>query len=531
MASWHDGSVCSRIDLFYSEELATCLSCGSSRDHPYVYEPIKQRSEIRLLKIQPGEGDNPIRGELIKISTNSQHDYDAVSYTWADENGDVTRRFRAFIGTGYVLITRSCQKVLQRIRSRFHTNYVWIDSLCVDQDNLQERGHQVDLMPLIYTRAKKTYVYIGPTTTKDEETLEALASWRVEHDWNADEEPFWVTLNNFLRRPYFFRVWIMQEIALSPNAVILGGEKEYPWSILQNDTALHSLFGHLDQALEKGIVPPLLSLGKRRLRGSAELPVLLRLSRHCQATDHRDRVFALLGLVIGAEAENLVADYGRTTPEVFTWIARYLANTGTAADTLGNLNISQDPTASGSLLEFQHRLQLPSWVPDWTNAGMTFLNRFPEARTFLKNIRFQLHKQDMTMLILTGFIVGYSAKPLSLDQFRRAMLLRSVEPESQFVLFQVAQRKSAMTLSGWNTSGAFVPRFLIILLRDQTNTELDLEALSWRPKDFQDFGTFATAYERECIAFRFIGLLDTESVKPSMSHFHPYQEKRRLWIT
>ncbi|KAG6361118.1 hypothetical protein INS49_009342 [Diaporthe citri] len=415
MASWHDGSVRSRLDLFDSEGLATCLSCGSYRDQPYVYEPIKQRSEMRLLKIQPGEADDPIRGELVIVSTNSQENYDAVSYTWADQTGDATRCFRAFIGIGYVSITRSCQEVLQRIRRRLCTKYVWIDSLCVDQDNLQERGHQVQLMPRIDTRAKKTYVYFGPTTSKDESILEALATGTVEHGWDADEAPFWVALNKFLRRPYFFRVWIIQEIALSPNPVILCGEKVFPWSVLHNDTALQSLPDALYIGLGKRVVSPLLSLGKRRLRNSAELLDLLRLGRHCQSTDPRDRVFALLGLVVDAAAEGLVADYRRSTPEIFTWIARYLANKGIAADVLGNVNMCRDSAGSELLLGFRSQLQLPSWVPDWTNAGTTCLDLFPDAGTYLKNLPFQLDELDMGTLILRGLFIRYGYKYQILD--------------------------------------------------------------------------------------------------------------------
>lgn len=444
MASWHDGSVCSRIDLFESEGLATCLSCGSYRDQPYVYEPIKQKSEMRLLKMQPGEADDPIRGELIIVSTSSQQDYYAVSYTWADQTGDATRRFRAFIGSGYVSITRSCQDVLQRIRNRFYTKCVWIDSLCVDQDNVQERGHQVQLMPHIYTRAKKTYVYVGPTTSKDESILEALATGRVEHVWSADGEPFGVTLNNFLRRPYFFRVWIIQEIALSPNPVILCGEKEFPWSVLQNDTALKSLPHPLTIGLEERVVSPLLSLGKRRLRYSTELPDLLELGRHCQSTDPRDRVFALLGLVVDAEAESLVADYGRSTPEIFTWIARYLANMGTVVDVLGNVNICGDLTGSERLLEFRNQLQLPSWVPDWTNAGTTCLDLFPYARTYLNSLPFQLDEHDMGILVLTGFDIRYTDEQrildrFSLNDFGAAIFVRPHEPLPPFILFQGGQ--------------------------------------------------------------------------------------------
>lgn len=509
MASWHNGSVCSRLDLFESEGFATCLSCGSYRDQPYVYKPIKQRSEIRLLKIQPGEGDDPIRGELVIISTNSQENYDAVSYTWADQTGDKTRPFRAFIGSGYVSITRSCQEVLQRLRNSFFTKCVWIDSLCVDQENAQERGHQVQLMPRIYTRAKKTYVYVGPTTSKDESILEELATGKVEHGWDADEAPFWVALNNFLRRPYFFRVWVIQEIALSPNPVILCGEKLFPWSLLHNDTALQSLPDALTNGLGERVVSPLLSLGKRRLRYSAELPDLLRLGRRCQSEDPRDRVFALLGLVVDAEAESLLADYERSTPEIFTWIARYLANTGTAADVLGNLTVCNYSPGSQRLPEFRNQLhwQLPSWVPDWTNAGTTCLDLFPETRTYLKKLRLplQLDELDMKTLILTGFCISRHTNEhpflfpgwLSLEDWGVTMFVRPHKPWERVILFQVEQDILTRDL----------PEYLIILAPVILgNMNGNSEVPGWK-----DYHFLRLCIRGEWVdTFRFLGLLQVK---------------------
>lgn len=457
---------------------------------------------MRLFKIQPGERDDPIRGELVIISANSQQIYDAVSYTWADQTGDTTRRFRAFIGISYVPITRSCQEVLQRIRSRFYTKCVWIDSVCVDQDNLQERGHQVQLMPLIYTRAKKTYVYVGPTTCRDDSLLEALAVGMEEHGSGADEEPFWVTLNNFLRRPYFFRVWIIQEIALSPNPVIICGDKEFPWSVLQTDTVLQSLPKQLRFRLGECVVSPLLSLGKRRLRCSAELPDLLRLGRHCNSTDPRDRVFALLGLVVGAEAEGLVANYAWHVAQVFTWIARYLARVGTAADVLGNVNMTEH-LAEAESLAFRNRLQLPSWVPDWTDSGTTCLDLFPQARNYLKNLRFQFDEVDMNALILTGVEKRYADENgtwnlLHPEHYVATILVRRYmqwlgdKQVREPILFQCEQE----------TSGPEFPEYLMILAPANTDSDGNSAVPEWQ-------------YDG-AITCRFLGLMYV----PELEYYH-----------
>lgn len=464
---------------------------------------------MRLFKIQPGEGDNPIRGELVIISANSQQIYDAVSYTWADQTGDTTRRFRAFIGASFVPITRSCQEALQRIRSRSYTKCVWIDSVCVDQDNLQERGHQVQLMPSIYTRAKKTYVYVGPTTCKDDSLLEALAAGRVEHGWGA---PFWVTLNNFLRRPYFFRVWIIQEIALSPNPVIMCGEKEFPWSVLQSDTVLQSLHKTLGIESEERVVSPLLSLGKRRLRSSAELPDLLQLGRHCKSTDPRDRVFALLGLVAGAEAEGLVADYGWQVAQVFIWIARYLAKVGTAADLLGNVNMIRH-LAGVESLGSGDKLQLPSWVPDWTDSGTTCLDLFPQATNYLKDLPFQLDEDDTSALILTGFEKRYHHtdrkrrwKPSHRNSAKATILARRYKQW----LGDKELRSSMLFQFGKETLGTDFPRYLMLLARVNTDSDGNSEVPECQYDSDGAFQIPAHGGHKPYRPYRFLGMLDVK---------------------
>lgn len=278
---------------------------------PALYLPTSPSNEtgIRLLHLHSDEGDEPVRGELVIVSIDERHDFEAISYTWADENKDSTRCARVVIGNGSVPVTRSRQAVLQRTRNRYFEICVWIDSLCVNQDDLEERSLQVTFMPGIYARAKKIYVYLEKTTENYDQVLESLR--KVAQGLFVSIPHAWV--NDLFRRPYLFRIWVVQEIALPQNPVMLGSHKGIPWSTLQLDTALRAL--NPSRAI---YIPPLLSLGKRRLRELKELLEVLRLGRSCKTTDPRDRVFALLGLLIGGEAEGLVADHTQPTSEVFT---------------------------------------------------------------------------------------------------------------------------------------------------------------------------------------------------------------------
>lgn len=116
-------------------------------------QALKQRSQMRLFLIRTGEVGDQLRGELVTVDVGSQ-DYDATSYTWADENGDTTKCCLVRVSVGNnpevisrFLVTRNCDAVLRRVRSRYYTKYVWIDSICINQSDIEERGHQVNLMP------------------------------------------------------------------------------------------------------------------------------------------------------------------------------------------------------------------------------------------------------------------------------------------------------------------------------------------------------------------------------------------------
>lgn len=418
MASWHDDGGCSRLDLVESEGYATCLSCGSFRDSPageatlpspagvtqtYVYQPTRQRTEMRLFRLGPGEMDDPIRGDLVTIIVRGQDQefqevYDAISYTWADEDGDATKCFHALIGEACIPITRNCQAALRRVRSRYATKSIWIDSICINQANPEERGHQVDLMPYVYTRARSTFVYVGESINESHALLEVLKSDRVQYE--RENQDLRVSAARFLSRPYFSRIWVIQEIALSRTKTVLCGGDEIPWSVLE--AGVNSLLEG------SGNFPPLLSLGQRRLRDATELFGLLQMARLFKATDPRDKVFALLGLVIGAEAEGLIADYEKSPEEVYAWIARYLYRHQMFPTTniFDNMSLMDWDAWSPDCPQ----TALPSWFPDWNNTGPTLLDHYGAISRdivhYLASVTLQFDINDERALCLKGYFLG-----------------------------------------------------------------------------------------------------------------------------
>ena len=226
---WHD-STCRRLDKTRIGSLVTCLSCGSSTTQ-FKYPPIKQQKELRLLRIERGEFDEPVRCG-ISTAVVDDADFEAVSYTWAEESGDSSECCRVFVNSVPFPVTRNCERALKRVRERPLRAFVWIDAICIDQSNDAERGHQVRLMPDIYSRAKTVLVYIGEGDDNITSALEMIATEEIN---NTNVEAARQVLVRLWSRRYFSRIWVLQEVALARRALLICGKIVAPWRCLQSE--------------------------------------------------------------------------------------------------------------------------------------------------------------------------------------------------------------------------------------------------------------------------------------------------------
>lgn len=325
----------------------------------YEYEPIREADEIRLLCLRHGILGGIITGDLETVRIQESRYYDAISYTWADENGDTTKCCSLRIGSSDALlpITRSCDSVLRQVRK--HTSRVWIDAVCINQDDIQERGQQVDLMPLIYKGASRTFAYVGETANGSDIVLRNLS----EGVWTP---PY--LLDSFFARPYFWRVWVVQEVALSNSITMMCGDTAVQWTKFMTHE-------HLQRIYTSSYVetfPTILRLDQRYLRSSATILDALLLGRSCNASDPRDKVFGLLGLV--STKGRPPADYAMSTAELYTHIAIYLLK----IQRLG-LDVILGCVCHRTGEAKAQPKNLPSWVPDWSHFGAGFLQRVPGA--------------------------------------------------------------------------------------------------------------------------------------------------------
>ncbi|PVH77480.1 hypothetical protein DL98DRAFT_367783, partial [Cadophora sp. DSE1049] len=112
---------------------------------------------IRLLRILPGAAPSIVECELRVVRLDSAPPYEALSYVW----GELNLSDYVICNGQIISITRNLGIALRHLRCRGETRVVWIDALCINQDDADERSSQIKLMRQVYTRTWRVVVWLG----------------------------------------------------------------------------------------------------------------------------------------------------------------------------------------------------------------------------------------------------------------------------------------------------------------------------------------------------------------------------------
>ncbi|KAM5350266.1 hypothetical protein ACJ41O_006771 [Fusarium nematophilum] len=394
-------------------------------------------THIRLLELYPSkpvgqsysDEDHFLSDLECRLSTtpiDSPQPFKALSYTWG--LGGATHSIQ-LAGAGF-LITETLDTALRHLRKRYGACTLWIDQICINQSDPAEKSPQVRLMDRIYSRAGEVLVWLGPSAN-DSDTL--MDAWQtlgqealrlgldsfytkerialllpiINNDNPADKtnmkfqalfdrsmtvipslmEP----VKHWFERPWFKRVWVVQEFCLCAKTVFVCGPKMVPTDLvmmavqilqfgtgklfreisLSEEPVQGGLYEELRQFAINIYSEPtgvLFSARSRRRafdRGAGtgdELFHLLKklyMSHEMQATMYCDRIYGLLGLAVDTNRLDIEPDYTITKASpVLTQTAKALIRNGR----IEVLSFSQPPKLFDDL---------PSWVPDWRSKLQT----------------------------------------------------------------------------------------------------------------------------------------------------------------
>lgn len=143
----------------------------------YLYSPISNPWSFRLITLHPGYVDDPLECQILHHSIHKPPNFIAISYFWVDASSMVIIDCGSNTGEKTkVSITVNCASALRTLRSTTDAQFIWIDGLCTNQQDYQERDRQVRLMPKIYSSARQVAVYLGDEADDSDMAMDFIAA-------------------------------------------------------------------------------------------------------------------------------------------------------------------------------------------------------------------------------------------------------------------------------------------------------------------------------------------------------------------
>ena len=275
----------------------------------YEYEALDHSApQFRIFTLEPAEDrDSPLRGALriekFLPTSEAQQSYEAVSYVW----GAQQKAWPLFVAGATLPLSSNLAQALRYIRHPSQPRQLWIDALCIDQSSSREKNHQVRQMYQIFAQATRVLIWLGESDEDSEYALTHLEGLTGALRLDIPR------IAKLFTRPWWSRVWTFQEgLAANGDSLVLCGQRTVAWqTVLQ---ALGDLLKCARRYPDAALHRFRYFLEVNRLRRSAQEVHLDRLvfaSSYREATDPRDYVYALLGLVNDTSYESIDLDYSK----------------------------------------------------------------------------------------------------------------------------------------------------------------------------------------------------------------------------
>ncbi|ERF75374.1 hypothetical protein EPUS_00167 [Endocarpon pusillum Z07020] len=349
----------------------------------YVYRPLRN-GEIRLFNLSLGSLDDPLVGRLTHHSVDAGvPSYTALSYVWGNAISHVPARI---LPNASKCITFNLECALRHLRSLDSEILLWVDALCINQDDNAEKAQQVGLMRDIYAMASEVVAFLGNERCKLSGATK-LASLNAEDravtgsgsgpcltdflDWarTKDQDSVWHGLFSVLCSSWFSRLWIIQEALVARKLsfrcgtesvsvqALAGLVSEIPHTVspsLRGNSAEQEAWKYMLNSI--GLIRKIASrnLVGAHTRHKADLLELLWNYRGHKASKARDHLFALLGLANVPYNTLLSPDYTSNLEVVIYRYARFF------------VEFDKDPIRLlYSARGISNDDRFPSWIPNW----------------------------------------------------------------------------------------------------------------------------------------------------------------------
>ena len=398
----------------------------------YQYTPLLD-DEIRLLRITPAPFKDPLSCSLkivpMEILTTTLHEFQALSYAWGTDTPSIPITLSDLPRSGEdssttaatqsytYLVRENLYQALRHIRLTDHYSWIWVDALCLNQDDQAEKGQQIPKMPDIYSNAWNVIAWLGgddstPWSPKLAVDLvpDILNLKTLDIDLRRETPGehilrSWVAFGRILQRPWFKRRWVIQEVACARRLSVRIADHILSWldfadavelfsdnidrmRTLYRESSLYKTAPNALDCIECSQAVALMTFSRnifRKSTGSSivsrlmDLETLVLAASHFAVSDTRDIVYALLYLAkdrrrlvtaqvpVPDDHRIFMSDYCKHPVDIFEELVRYSIATSKSLDILCRPWAGW-PGAHRRIL-YQGRC-LPSWiaVASWESA-------------------------------------------------------------------------------------------------------------------------------------------------------------------
>ncbi|KAI1174684.1 heterokaryon incompatibility protein-domain-containing protein [Nemania sp. FL0916] len=348
---------------------------------------------------------------LEEFSVECAPSFIALSYAWGTDTAGICIR----VNCKPFMIRENLAMALRQLQVLCPEAYIWTDAICIDQSDKAEKSHTVQHMGQIFRAAQTVYAWLGPADPGEQDAGDSSdALWDLLEDlgylvqdttnYNGRETNLYfeietvvdnllaelnrraalppaeggistVAFVRFMRRVYWQRIWVLQEVCLARELIFCCGTKTMASKVLAGGLML--LYAYCVRMLADDVNMPItkradistavhcdeahlmlqLTIGQKKLPPLRDLMArywIKELPRGMQSTDARDMIYGLLGFATNAEKRSIRADYTKSVQEVFRDAVRELLQQHGWADLLAWAQPAQK-CISG----------LPSWTPDF----------------------------------------------------------------------------------------------------------------------------------------------------------------------
>lgn len=359
----------------------------------YQQLPLSAQYHLRVLTLHHDVFDQPISCDLTVVDLDDKPEYTALSYVW----GDMSQLLPIHVNGSSISATESLVAALRHIRKFDSDVTLWIDAICINQSDIEERNSQIQLMNKVYYQANNVLVWLGeadPTTAELARIIEAHEQGSLPLAAEADSNLEFavhvfrqLTLFEIVAlRPWWHRVWTVQESVMPDrDPTFQCGNKIFSWTkffatffrahssrirglnayrlafhpdvqdLMKWRSELMGGMTHPQAAQNSTAMMTLFQVRKAFKRNSSisiSFCLSICLGRH--ASVPQDYVYGFLGLLSPEYKSQLVIDYRQSHWDTYRDTFRALLRSGSSGDLI----------AFARMPFHSEAFDKPSWIPD-----------------------------------------------------------------------------------------------------------------------------------------------------------------------